>query len=344
MKVNFNQAAKFVRQAGKFVGIKLWKHSPTILAVLGSGSIITAGVMACKATLKLEETVEEKNDDILSVKASLENAQKEIETNGENAADAQEFIDKHYKKELAKSYLNMGLAVGKLYAPAVAVCAAGVGCIFGSKRIMDKRYSACLAACTTTERLFADYRKRVTEDLGKEADQKYRFGMETTEIDIPELDKKGNPKKDKDGNPKTKKQKITTIPANFSNMEYARVFDEVSTKEWDKNPDVNKNTLLLRQKYADDMLKSRGWLFLNEVYTMLGYPITDYGQDVGWIFEKDNPIGDNMVDFGLYKAFRPDSSETRMEMMCRENNAIVLDFNVDGYIKDRIYAAQNIFD
>jgi hypothetical protein len=344
MKVDLTQVTKFMTRTSKYVGIKIWQHSPTILAVLGTSGIIGAGVMACKATLKLEETVSEKNEDIQTVKTSLENAKKIVETDGENADHAQEYIDKFYKKELAAAYLNMGAAIGKLYGPAVLVCAASVGCIFGSKKIMDNRYSACLAACTTTERLFADYRKRVTEDLGKEADQKYRFGMETKEIEIPELDKKGNEKKDKNGKTKTKKQRITTIPSNLATSDYARVFDEVSSREWDRNVDMNVVGLLQKQRYANDLLQSRGWLFLNEVYLMLGFPVTDYGQDVGWIFEKDNPIGDNVVDFGLYKAYRPDSTETRLMAMCPQNNAILLDFNVDGYIKDRLFEAQNLFD
>lgn len=343
MKVNISTITKTIRNAGKYAGIKIWKHSPTILAVVGTSGIITAGVMACKATLKLEDTVSEKTADIDSVRESLEVAKKTIELGGDEAEGAQEYIDRFYRRDLFKAYTNMGLALGKLYGPALLVCTASVGCIFGSKKIMDNRYSACLAACTTTERLFADYRKRVVDDLGEDADRKYRFGMETKEVQVPELDKKGNPKKDKDGNVKTKTEKINTIPANFPDSDYARVFEESTSWEWDTNVDVNTIGLLQKQRYANDLLKSRGWLFLNEVYTMLGFPITPYGQDVGWIYVKDNECGDNVVDFGLYKAYKPGSKQTRLEAMSYENNAIVLDFNIDGYIKDRIFEAQNIF-
>lgn len=343
MKIDFTNLTKTIKNVGKYAGIKMWQHSPTILAVVGTSGIIAAGVMACKATLKLEKTVAEKSADIDGVRESLDVAKKTVELGGDDADNAQEYIDKIYRRDLFKSYLNMGAAIGKLYGPSILVCAASVGCIFGSKKIMDNRYSACLAACTTTERLFADYRKRVVDDLGEDADRKYRFGMETKEIQVPELDKKGNPKKDKEGNIKTKTEKVNTIPASFPDSEFARVFEEATSWEWDRNVDVNAISLLQKQRYANDLLKSRGWLFLNEVYTMLGFPITPYGQDVGWIYTKDNECGDNVVDFGLYKAFKPGSNQTRLEAMSYENNAIVLDFNVDGYIKNRIFEAQNIF-
>lgn len=344
MKVDIRSITKTIRNVGRYAGVKIWKHSPTILAILGTGGIITAGVVACKATLKLEDTIAEKSEDIEIVHNSLEIAKKTVEIGENDAGDAQEYIDTVYKRDLFKAYMNMGVAIGKLYGPSILICAASIGCIFGSKKIMDNRYSACLAACTTTERLFADYRQRVRDDLGEDADRKYRFGMESKEIEVPELDKKGNPKKDKNGNIKTKTEKINTIPANFPDGEYARVFEEATSWEWDENVDVNAVSLLQKQRYANDLLKSRGWLFLNEVYTMLGFPITPYGQDVGWIYVKDNPHGENVVDFGLYKAYKPDSSETRLEAMSYDNNAIVLDFNVDGYIKNRIFEAQNIFD
>ena len=65
--MNFNTLVKTLTKVGKYTKIKLWKHSPTILAVVGTGGVITAGVMACKATLKLEETVAEAHNDIQSV-------------------------------------------------------------------------------------------------------------------------------------------------------------------------------------------------------------------------------------------------------------------------------------
>ena len=337
--MDFSNVTKTIRQTGRYVGIKIWKYSPTILAIGGTASIITAGVMACKATLKLDDTLKKVNDDISQVRENHEIALKE--TDVENS---DEYLEKFYRKELVRSYANAGWAMTKLYGPSVLMCAAGVVCIFGSKKIMDDRYSSLLAACTTTERLFADYRKRVKEDLGDEADQKYRFGLKTEEIEVPELNKKGEPKLNKDGTAKTKKEKKTILLRDIPDSDFARVFEECTSREWDNNFEVNELSLLQKQTWANHLLKSRGYLFLNEVYDMLGFPVTPAGQDVGWIFVKDNPNGDNVVDFGLYKAYKPGSKTTRLEAMSNENNAIVLDFNIDGYIKDKLFEAQYIYD
>lgn len=336
--MNFNTLVKTLAKVGKYTKIKLWKHSPTILAVVGTGGVITAGVMACKATLKLEETVAEANNDIQSVKDSLMIANAHPDDEG-----SKEYIETQYRKDLFKAYANMGGALIKLYGPSVLVCASSVACIFGSKKIMDDRYSACLAACTTTERLFAKYRKNVIDDLGEEADRKYRFGTQTHVVETPVLDKKGRQKIDKNGNPKANSEIVEVIDKNNLIDDYARIFDEVSSKEWDSNYEYNLNNLILRQKYANDMLHSRGYLFLNEVYQMLGFPVTPTGQDVGWIFERNNPIGDNYVDFGMNKICACDGLSA-MDKMSPQNNAILLNFNVDGYIKDRLFKAQNIFD
>lgn len=332
--MNMSEVTKLVKNTGRYIGIKMWKHSPMIFAVGGTAGIITAGVMACKATLKLEDTVAESTERIENVKKTYDIS----------SDDKDESIEKSYRRDLFKEYCNAGWKIAKLYGPSVMVCATGIGFIFTSKKIMDQRYSSLLAACTTTEKLFKDYRERVKDDLGVEADQKYRFGLETSEVDVPELDKKGNFKKDKDGNVKTKKEKYTTLKRDIPDSDFARVFEEGMSKEWDRNVDVNMIGLLQKQKYANDMLRGRGYLFLNEVYEMLGFPVTPAGQDVGWVYIKENDTGDNYVDFGLYKAYKPGCKETRLEMMSREINAIVLDFNVDGYIKDKLFEAQNIFD
>jgi hypothetical protein len=100
--------------------------------------------------------------------------------------------------------------------------------------------------------------------------------------------------------------------------QYARVFDETSAM-WDYEEVFNRLFIKQNEVYANDMLKHRGYLFLNEVYDMLGLPKTRVGQLVGWIYEEKNSIGDNRVDFMIYG-----------------NDEIIIDFNVDGLIIDRI--------
>ena len=113
----------------------------------------------------------------------------------------------------------------------------------------------------------------------------------------------------------------------YSVSPYARWFNE-KCLAWTKNPEQNLYYLHHQQVYANEMLRARGYLFLNEVYDMLGIPKTKAGQVVGWIYDENNPIGDNCVDFGLLN--------TRNENFVNGyEKSVLLDFNVDGMILDR---------
>ena len=109
---------------------------------------------------------------------------------------------------------------------------------------------------------------------------------------------------------------------------YARFFDE-GCPSWNKDPAYNKLFLKMHQDYANDLLKSRGHLFLNEVYDMLGIPRTREGACVGWIYDEANPVGDNFVDFDLL-------STRNQRFINGETNVALLDFNVDGCILDHV--------
>ena len=106
--------------------------------------------------------------------------------------------------------------------------------------------------------------------------------------------------------------------------QYARWYDEKASV-WTTDLEYNLAFLKMQQDRANDMLKQRGHLFLNEVYDMLGMPRTNAGQRVGWIYDEKNPIGDNHVDFGL-------NIVRKNNWINGIDNAILLDFNVDGVI------------
>ena len=98
---------------------------------------------------------------------------------------------------------------------------------------------------------------------------------------------------------------------------YARCFDH-GCHNWTDNREYNMLYLKNQQTYANDLLKARGRIFLNEVYDMLELPRTKDGCVIGWV------LG-SYVDFGLDNERNKDP----------EHRYMVLDFNVDGYILDK---------
>lgn len=297
-------------------------HAPKIL--LGTSIVcgIGATVTACKATLKLPETMKEITENVEAAKAI------EVEEGEQDTAK---------NKEVVKSYISGGIKLAKLYGPSVGLTVTSVACALAGNRMMNQRYAGALAALGSTEKMFDNYRKRVVEEFGEEKDTQFANGIREVVTEEPVLNKDGTPKTDKNGEVKTTKKTSVEYDPNVN--KYSRMFDEVSSREWDPNPDYNVSTLLGRQQYFNDMLHSHRYLFLNTVYKELGYPITAYGQDMGWIIDDDTPNA--VVDLGLYDL--TNSGKRRIEDIDKYTNACLLTFKGVRYIKDKVYRAQRIF-
>lgn len=286
------------------------KHSPEILMIAGIAGTVVGTVLACKATTKVSEIIEEKNKAVDDVHTCLED--KEIE-----------YTEEDSKKDLTIIYAQTGVKLFKLYAPAIGVMVLSFASIIAGHKVLKKRNVAIAAAYAAIDKGFKQYRKNVIEEFGEGVDQQMRFGLKSKEVK----------KKGKDG--KTVKETEYYIDPEGNPLdnisEYARFFDAAS-ENFAKDPEYNMMFLRRQQDYANEMLKARGHLFLNEVYDLLDIPRSKAGQVVGWVYDKNgNTKGDNYVDFGLYR----NDQGTRRFVNGLEYN-ILLDFNVDGVIYDLI--------
>lgn len=307
---------ELMTKASRLLGnasLQIRKHSPEILMVAGVVGTVASTVLACKATLKVNEILEEKKNTIDAIHTCLEN-------------ETIEYTEEDSKKDLTILYAQTGIKLVKLYAPAVILGALSITSIVAGHKILKKRNLALAAAYAVVDKGFKDYRKRVVERFGEELDKELRYNLKAKEIE--------EVVKDKDGNEKVEKKVVNVVdnenPLNGVS-EYAKFFDEVSTN-WSKDPEYNLMFLRRQQDWANEKLKATGYLFLNEVYDMLGIPRTQAGQVVGWIYDKKNPNGDNYVDFGIYDVH----SEAKRGFVNGVERSILLDFNVDGVIYDKI--------
>jgi hypothetical protein len=83
------------------------------------------------------------------------------------------------------------------------------------------------------------------------------------------------------------------------------------------------------QNYMNDRLKARGHVFLNEVYDEIGLSHTEAGAVVGWRWKKGS--GDDFIDFGIW-----DGTEVVNDFFNGREGALLLDFNVDGVIYNKL--------
>lgn len=300
------------------------KYSPEILMFTGVVGIVGSTILACKATLKADEII-----DGAKFKLDKIHHAKESATNGTVIVgdEVRQYTEEDYKKDITVTYIRTGWDFVKLYGPAVTLGVVSIGCMLGAHGIMRKRNLALVAAYKTVEESFAKYRKRVVEELGEEKDRQFKYGIKKEKITAIEVDENGKSKK---------VTKTIDVVDNVGPSQYARYFDE-NCKEWSPTTSYNLTYLLCQQQIANDYLQSRGHVFLNEVYDMLGIPRTPEGSVVGWV----RGYGDDLIDFGLYdvnldnrgiKSIDGDVAQERRDFVNGYTNKVLLDFNVDGVI------------
>lgn len=294
------------------VGFQLKSHSPEIMLAAGTIGVVVSAVMACKATLKVNDILDEAKESIDS-----------IHEVSENPDYADRYTAEDAKKDTAIVYARTGLKFAKVYGPAVILGVASLACMVGSNHILQKRNIALAAAYMTEHTGFKEYRDRLIERFGEDLDRELKYNIKTQEIE--------ETVQHEDGTESTVTKTVEVAQIN-KNSQYARFFDD-GCIGWTKNAEMNLYTVLQVQNWANEKLKADKRLYLNEVYEAFGIPKTQAGQEVGWIYDEEHPVGDNYVDFGVYD---PKNPEKRAFVNGRER-VIILDFNVDGPINRRAF-------
>lgn len=313
LKLNLSQGV----QRGLLVAKKI---SPDVLSYGGIAMTIGGGVLACRATLKAQDIINARMQTIEVINQIWKEQQPDFKGPKHNLPKNDEgepipYTEKDFLQDKTKFITRMVLELGKVYLPAILVGGIGIAAILGGHDILKNRNAALMAAYTAVDKAFSTYRQRVKDEVGEEREADIRHAIHEEVVTSVKPD--GT-------------EGLISGPVIDPNgiSEYARFFDE-SSSQWSREPEYNMAYLKCQQNYANDLLKSRGHIFLNEVYDMIGVPRSKAGTIVGWVISKD---GDNFVDFGIYD---PTNLAAR-EFVNGQERSILLDFNVDGVIYDRI--------
>lgn len=279
--------------------LKCKKHSPEILIVTGIVGLVGAGVMACKATLKVHEVLDEHKEDMDKIH----------EVAAENRED---YTPKDVKKDTTIRYIQTAKGLLKIYGPAIVLAIASIAAILVGNNILQKRCAALAAAYAASDTAFRAYRGRVVDKYGEEEDRKLYSGADT--IEVVEMDEKG----------KTKKQKVEVSPKN----DYIKYFAP-GNPYWEDDDQFVQSFFAMRINEVNKLLRKKGFMTLNEVYRKLGLQETQAGLVVGWVYRPDNERGDNYIQIYPHKTQIPNDKGDLVD-------AYELDFNVDGNIYDYI--------
>jgi len=285
-------------------------HSPAILVGAGVVGVVGSVVLACRATLKLNDVLDEGENDLQGVDALPED---------------------EGRKKTFNVQLQTAIKVVQLYAPSALLLASSITAITAGHIILKKRNAGLAAAYAVIDKSYKDYRKRVVADQGAEKDREYFTGVEEREV----------VKDTKDG-PVVEKVKGVDQEALLNadpETTYARVFhgpilddDGVlvhpGNKHWSNIPNQNQFTLQMFQSELNDLLRLQGHVFLNQAYDLLGFEPTAAGQIVGWKKNPKDGEGDGFISFGIWE----DGVYRGTQWLNGDRESIKLDFNVDGPI------------
>lgn len=284
------------RSVGRKV-LQTKKNSPHIFFAAGLVGVVGSTVLACRATLKLDKTLDEIKNDIINVKDLGRDAR----------AERNRDYEREYARDLGYVYGKSFYKLTKLYGPSIVVGGLSVAALTGSHVQLTRRNNALTITLAGVMKAYDEYRLRVADEVGEERELELHRAI-------------SNEKVEEDG--KNKIIKVTN-PDGWS--PYAKIFDE-SSIHWQKNAEMNRMYIECQQRYANHLLHSRGHVLLNDVYDTLGFERTSAGAVVGWVREGE---GDGFIDFGLYEA-------TSARFINGIEKSIVLDFNVDGVVYDKI--------
>ena len=291
------------------------KHAPEIMVVTGAVLVVGSTIVACKQTLKAHEILEAANSDL----KDIERAKVEAQDSTKNLV----YTDKDARKDRMILYRNTGFELAKVYGPAIIGGALGLGLMLGAHKMLYNRNTALAVAYSNLLTNFNQYRKRVAKELGENGEKLLSTGAEKRDIEA----------ETEDGDVKKVKNAMVVHDDGTTHSIYAKIFDEANSN-WSRNPGSNLTFLRSQQQFANDKLRAEGYLLLNDVYQMLGFPRTTEGCIVGWVYDPNKEIDeqsrDNYVDFGIYDALYKDKA--KRDFINAAEPCIWLDFNVDGVV------------
>lgn len=285
------------------------KHSPRILFVAGVVGVVGTTVLACRATLKVDDVLEQH-----------EKYKADVDAIHERHSDS----DAGYAKQMRRLQIKTAIDITRLYVPAIGLGVASIAALTGSQVILTKRNTTLMATVAGVDRAFKEYRGRVADTYGKDVDRRFATGEDSQVVE----------EKLADGKTKITTEKVAPKDGRFGGSIYAVQFDE-SSQKWSREPGRNSMTLAMIQSWANDKLRARGHVTLNEVHDMLDLPRTTAGFVKGWVYRGDNEpkTGDNYVSFGIFDG----DSELVEGFINGDYPWVTLDFNVDaGAIYDNI--------
>ena len=303
-----------IKSAFNRLKFNLKQATPDILVAAGVAASVAAAVGFCRQSRKAIPFIDKYRENIEKIRCAHEDAK--------DPDSAVSYDDKTYRKDVIEETVKTAGKLGSIYIVPIALEVVSIGCFIGSHGMMKENNAAIAAAYAGIAGELKGLHDRIIERYGEAVDAELTHGIEIVE------EKSIDPAT---GSEITEYKAVSKRDWNDPNYysPYARYYDETVSR-WTDMPEHNHTWLVELEHLANVRLQRQGYLFLNDVYDMIGFERSEAGQVVGWTYSRsgNNPYGDNRVSFGLDRVDRPGVRDFINE----RTPYVLLDFNVDGKI------------
>ena len=154
---------------------KAKEHLPEIMLVGGVISNGAAVIFACKATLKVDDILKEREAKLAEVKEAGTELLED---------DGVDYNDEDLKKDVAIVNTQHWSKLAKAYLPSGALWVLSLVLVAGSHIAMQNKIAMWMAAYSSLDQAFSSYRERVANELGEDKERELFLGA-------PETDEEG---------------------------------------------------------------------------------------------------------------------------------------------------------
>lgn len=308
-----------VKKVGKVIGAKaapvmrkLYPVAPDVMLAGGIALTVGGSVYACVQTAKHIPAIKQ---EIVEEKESIEFEQ----------------LEEDAKRQITGLYLEKAGKLAKVYAVPAAMVTTGVLLTVAAHNEQGRRIAMVTAAYNSIFTSYNEYRARVVEKEGPEQDLRYLHG-EREETVVEQ-------KTTKSGKVTEKEKQVTVFGSGDGEDLYKKCFSIRTSTQWRNDPDYNLQFVKSCERMAEQKFKAQGYLFLDEVYEMLGFELEKHSNAkiVGWV---DDANGTKHIDFRIFCPDNPWDVQAVNRAALKGDSCfdseIYLDFNCDGIIIDQL--------
>lgn len=312
--MSFTSMKMAVHRFGSKAAVKLSKHGPTILVVGGVALMAAGTIVACNKTAGVEAILDDHKERMKPI------VQKRKAAEEKKAI----YSPEDQRMDTAKEFFRTGGQFIKLYSPALVLEITGAVAILTGHHILSKRHLAMAASYAGLQKSYSEYRERIVNEYGKDADFRALTGARKESIDYAEVDEDG----------KYAGEGVTdydnVIDPEHIDM-YSVLYDEMYSGSWTPNPVTNMAQIKGVEEYWNQRFESRGFVYYHEVLKDLGiwdrlpYEKQKLFIGKGWVWG----AGDNYISLGIFDVNVPMTDAKKDFIMGYEPSVLIVP-NLDG--------------